>query len=503
MFKQSIDPKGGFPPRNTKKTDTKKKGKKTPKIKRRKRTKDRFAGERKAEDIFRFGERRSGLSGRTLFKPSGERQPRQPPPSRRTNYNSGNFIRIHNESIQNKLREDAEKKLTGGTFTGTSIGEEKRVAEAAEVDKLFKIQEARDRSRIVGALEKFVKAENKELTKETIRLPDRLTQTEKDKESIRQTITDNFFDLDEPLAEQKQEIGLVELKEIGTQTGSLSDRRPPEEDINFLSANRSKRSPTPFGTTPPRPRPRPNLINPSLTKSIPTQSTLDRRTPEQRRKDFIDDDDTTEFLTPTGKIKDIIKLNKSTEVPPIPLPLSSGTEQITADELVKRAKKAKAEADKDLEQDTSSDEEVDFEEVAKRPEAVIKTEARLEAYQELANFSKKQENFPKDFDNVQQHYRLVILDDIKKSNLGGNQGATDIQFKKGDQFRMKNTSFKGQEGANQGFKFYKDKEGKQLTPNQDNLMKFNFAKPKADLAFREAITQGKIKIVFDDFEDEI
>tara|TARA_R110002094_G_C4745785_1_gene198108 strand:- start:178 stop:306 length:129 start_codon:yes stop_codon:yes gene_type:complete len=42
-----------------------------------------------------------------------------------------------------------------------------------------------------------------------------------------------------------------------------------------------------------------------------------------------------------------------------------------------------------------------------------------------------------------------------------------------------------------------------LTPKQQNLFKINLANPKVDKKFKEAIASGKIKISYDEFDDEI
>ena len=314
MFRQSIDPRGSFPPRSTKKPTSskkpikKKKGTKKPKIKRRKRTKDRFATERKAEQVFRFGERRSGLSGRTLNKPEGRTQPRQPPPSRndnRNNFNPADYLRIHNQAIKNQLRDIAETKSTGGTFTGTSIGEEKRVKEAKEADLEFKRQEADTRRRFVGAVERLAdrpiadrpiadrpapaRAPEPEPEPAPILEKKKLNPSPIPKKSKKKVEFVGYsdgeglpdptdkFELDEP--QQKivdsmlEEFGDGDTAPIGTQTESIqttttqtqTERRPPEDDINYLATTRSKR--TPF-EAPSVPAPRTSPSNPITKEQI-------------------------------------------------------------------------------------------------------------------------------------------------------------------------------------------------------------------------------------------
>ena len=155
MFRQSIDPKGAFPPKSSKKPVKKKKKKP---IKRRKRTRDRFGAERKQEQVFKFGEVRSGLSGRQIFREDFIAKGGQifRPQQEQSNFSPGDYLRIHQEAIANQLREQAEKKATGGTFTGTSLAEERRVREQQQADREFRRQEADTRRRFVGALERFV-----------------------------------------------------------------------------------------------------------------------------------------------------------------------------------------------------------------------------------------------------------------------------------------------------------------------------------------------------------
>ena len=557
MFKQSIDPKGAFPPKSSKKPV--KKPKKKP-IKRRKKTRDRFGAERKQEQIFRFGERRSGLSGRQVFNP---------PPQQQSNFSPADYIRIHQQAIQNQLREQVEKKGTGGSFTGTSIGEEKRVREQQQADREFRRQEADNRRRFVGALERFV---DKATTPKPEPKPDKevLGALKDIKEEIKTAKVPVIKLGDKPKPEES--VGIADIEEIAT---PIAEHRQPEDDISFLSLDRSSRS----NKTPPssdRPRPTPN--NPSKSKAIPNQDSIDRnsfladlerqsrqpdidlsqeeqeeirhkiydsivggleRPPKQkelgyreprpqaeqqgepepqlsieeetpsprttkqkeRQRQFLSQqEDTTEFLTPTGDIskeQKTISVDKPTETPITAPPLVAGTEQISPEELVKRAKKVREEAEKDLEQDTSTEEE---EQVQPAPDPT-RIQARLENYKALASFSEKQKSIPKNFDNQKQHYRLVVLEDIEPQDIGRQkrQGG----FSKGDQFRLQRTDYKGQAIANRGFYFYRDNTGKQLRPAQKNLFKINLANPKVDTKFQQAIKEGKIKIVFDEFEDEI
>jgi len=536
MFRQSIDPRGAFPPKSSKKPVKKKKKKP---IKRRKRTRDRFASERKQEQVFRFGERRSGLSGRTLNKPEGRTEPRQPPPSRndnRNNFNPADYLRIHNQAIKNQLRDIAETKATGGTFTGTSIGEEKRVREAQQADREFKRQEADTRRRFVGAVEKLVDKVSIPTPAPTIlpapapapiRLPDReIVEELRDikKELKKKPVPVIKFGDDDPVEEL---FGVADIEDI-----TIRDRRPPEDDINYLSSTRSKRSPTP---TPSVPAPRPSPSNPidakgraeieAIRQSIstpfrvpePEPEPQEEETPKDRRKLFLEEqDDTDEFLTP---LEPPPPKAPPTEIPIIPPPLSAGIPQpksdteivdiakkvkakkeekkLSPEEIVERAKKVQKEAEEDLEQDTTSTESSE-EEQSPDPTRI---QARLENYKQLARFSESQKSIPRNFDNEKQHYRLEVLEDIEPEELGRQKRVGGLS--KGERFRLQRTDYKGQAIANRGFYFYRDNKGKQMKPTQANLFKINLANPKVDTKFQEAIKQGKIKIVFDEFDDEI
>ena len=486
MFRQSIDPKGAFPPKSSKKPVKKKKKKP---IKRRKRTRDRFGAERKQEQVFKFGEVRSGLSGRQIFRPQQQPIP-QPPPQKQSNFSPGDYLRIHQQAIKNQLRDQAEKKATGGTFTGTSLEEEKRVKEAQEVDRLLKIEDAKTRRRFVGALESFVEKVGsggvaQKPKEDIIQLPDKG--------------------------------GTFEIEDI-------TERRKPEDDIKFLE--RSKRTPEPAKT---EGRPRPSLTNPSKTSSIPTQDKIDER-PKQKpppipklepvEELFVDDPIAEEEEITPIKGKSVAEKIKSIEEgdifftptakspPPEPEP-EPAPKKLSPEEIVKRAKQVQKEAEEDLAQDTTTDddapdistEEEDIDAPSKRPEEEIKLDARLEQYKELASFSETQKGTPKNFDFQKKHYRLVVLEDVRPEELGRQKRQEG--FKKGDQFRLQRTDYKGQAIANRGFYFYRDNTGKQDRPTGKNLFKINLANPKVDTKFQQAIKDGKIKIVFDEFEDEI
>lgn len=253
MFRQSIDPKGGFPPRSGKKS---KKSKKKQPIKRRKKTRDPFSRERQQERAFQFGEVRSGLSGRSIYNPE-------------------QFIRFHQTAQFNQQRDEAEKSRRGGTFTGTSIEEEKRVKEAQEVDRRFKERQLGVQERLVGAVEKFVDKTNQpqpqqqEVLQELRNIKQEVIEAKKPRQSV-PTTTTSIPTLNLSRASSSSTLGEADIVDITT---PIPERRKPEDDITFLSTDRSKRT---NYETPTSGRPRPDRNNPSLSTSIPTQDKLDQ-----------------------------------------------------------------------------------------------------------------------------------------------------------------------------------------------------------------------------------
>lgn len=501
MFRQSIDPKGAFPPKSSKKPV--KKPKKKP-IKRRKKTRDRFSAERKQEQVFKFGERRSGLSGRQIFNP---------PPQQQSNFSPGDYLRIHQQAIANQIREQAEKKATGGTFTGTSIAEEKRVREQQQADREFRRQEAETRRRFVGALERFV-------DKATEPKPD--TEILRDiKEEIKTAKVPVIKLGDKPKPEES--FGIADIEDI-------TERRPPEDDINYLSSTRSKRTPTP---APPIPAPRPSPRNPidakgraeieAIREFISTprpepepQLTIEKEiTPKDRRKLFLEEqDDTDEFLTPLQPPDPIaeqktISVDKPTEIPITAPPLVQAKEELspppepapkklTPEEIAKLSRQTIKEAEEDLEQDTTTEEE-DIDAGSKRPEEEIKLEARLQTYQALADLQKPPGSENPSFDGKPEHYRLVILEDIPPETLGRQRGQPG--FKKGNQHRIKTIQ---NSDKNRGMNFYKRGDGKMdLSSGNLGNVAFRINFETQGKKIQKAIREGKVKIVFDNFEDEI
>jgi len=258
MFRQSIDPKGGFPPRSGKK----KKSKKKKPIKRRKKTRDPFSRERQQERAFKFGEVRSGLSGRSIYNPE-------------------QFIRFHQTAQFNQQRDEAEKTRRGGTFTGTSIGEEAKVREAQEVDRRFKERQLGVQERLVGAVEKFIDKANQ---------PQPQTEVLQELRNIRQEVIEAKKPTSIPTINLSREssLGEADIEDITSpipeSSGGISDRRKPEDSLEiadaeadrqkiqerrrgFLSQGRAG-----GGSTLLTSAPRPDINNPSQTPLIKLDS---------------------------------------------------------------------------------------------------------------------------------------------------------------------------------------------------------------------------------------
>ena len=130
------------------------------------------------------------------------------------------------------------------------------------------------------------------------------------------------------------------------------------------------------------------------------------------------------------------------------------------------------------------------------PNDPVRIQARLEEYNQLVGYSDKQKDYPKNFDDLPNHYRLVVLEDIQPQELGRQR--TQLPFKKGDQYRLQRTDYQGQTGANQGYYFYRDNTGTQMAPKNSNLFKLNLK--KQDKKIRKLIEDGKLKIVLDEFD---
>ena len=79
---------------------------------------DQFARERRAEEIFKFGETRSGLSGRTIFR-------QQDIDKRRATYRPDRLLALHQSSLNNQSR-DLEEVKRGLTAVGTTLGFQKQ-----------------------------------------------------------------------------------------------------------------------------------------------------------------------------------------------------------------------------------------------------------------------------------------------------------------------------------------------------------------------------------------
>lgn len=246
MFKQSIDSRGGFPPRSGKP----KKSKKKQPIKRRKKTRDPFSRERQQEKAFKFGEVRSGLSGRSIYNPA-------------------DLIRFHQTAQFNQQRDEAEKSRRGGTFTGTSIGEEAKVREAQEVDKRFKERQLGVQERFAGALEGFVR--NQSRPQPQPQQQEVLQELRNIRREVQRrpppTTTTSIPTLN---LSRGSSLGEADIEDITT---PIPERRKPEDDITFLSSDRSRRT---NYETPTSGRPRPDKNKPSLTTSIPSQDKLEQ-----------------------------------------------------------------------------------------------------------------------------------------------------------------------------------------------------------------------------------
>jgi hypothetical protein len=138
---------------------------------------------------------------------------------------------------------------------------------------------------------------------------------------------------------------------------------------------------------------------------------------------------------------------------------------------------------------------------------------RLETFDELSKLGQGKTD-RKRFDGNPVHYRLIVLEDLdntadrKKYGMGqaiekDPQGTGGVPImKKGDQFRLKHSGFtKGASNANQRyFQFYRRDDGKGSgTDKTFNLNLFDRSKGNK---VRQAIKDGKIKIVLDDFTSE-
>ena len=112
--------------------------KKQAKVRKRRRTRDPFARERRAELVFRQGERRFGQSGRMVYQ--GVRS--QDIDKRRSQYRPDRLLALHQSSFNNANR-DANEIKRGMSSVGTTLGNEKLEAEKVKVEK-EKAQALRD-----------------------------------------------------------------------------------------------------------------------------------------------------------------------------------------------------------------------------------------------------------------------------------------------------------------------------------------------------------------------
>ena len=112
--------------------------KKQAKVRKRRRTRDPFARERRAELVFRQGERRFGQSGRMVYQ--GVRS--QDVDKRRNQYRPDRLLAIHQSSFNNANR-DANEIKRGMSSVGTTLGNERLEEEKIKVEK-EKAQALRD-----------------------------------------------------------------------------------------------------------------------------------------------------------------------------------------------------------------------------------------------------------------------------------------------------------------------------------------------------------------------
>ena len=88
---------------------------------------DQFARERRAEEIFKFGETRSGLSGRTIFR-------QQDIDKRRATYRPDRLLALHQSSLNNQSR-DLEEVKRGLTAVGTTLAFQKQQEKESQESK--------------------------------------------------------------------------------------------------------------------------------------------------------------------------------------------------------------------------------------------------------------------------------------------------------------------------------------------------------------------------------
>tara|TARA_R110000803_G_scaffold37962_1_gene81943 strand:+ start:720 stop:2564 length:1845 start_codon:yes stop_codon:yes gene_type:complete len=115
-------------------------------IKRRKKTRDQFARERKAEEAFKFGETRSGLSGRKLYRGAKDID------KRTSAYRPDRLLAIHQSSLNNQTRDLKETQM-GLTSVGTTLGLEKAQLEAVETKKKSEEMKVKLFSKIIDRLD--------------------------------------------------------------------------------------------------------------------------------------------------------------------------------------------------------------------------------------------------------------------------------------------------------------------------------------------------------------
>ena len=115
-------------------------------VKRRKKTRDQFARERKAEEAFKFGETRSGLSGRKLYRGAKDID------KRKSAYRPDRLLAIHQSSLNNQARDLKETQM-GLTSVGTTLGLEKAQLEAVATTKKSEEMKVKLFSKIIDRLD--------------------------------------------------------------------------------------------------------------------------------------------------------------------------------------------------------------------------------------------------------------------------------------------------------------------------------------------------------------
>lgn len=294
--------------------------KKVKKLKKRKKTRDQFARERKAEEVFKYGERRSGLSGRAIYK--GPRTAPQPPQQR---YRPDQLMEFHQSALINQARDLAEAQRGLRSFADTTIERDRREREKA-------IAEEAQKERVSGmdtlalALADRVKSGEPLLGYAQHRLPeDHNRQTsrgraiEYEREATRESDQQTRDNIYRGLLRGAQQTVTQQPLELGYR----ANRDP--DDLNSTNRRpRVNRQPTDLnrqegGYSP--------ILQDPLSEEEPSpESVRDLPIVKERRTAFLEEGgDPTEFLTPEPELPSVRSMvpvePPATEVPPIPQPL--------------------------------------------------------------------------------------------------------------------------------------------------------------------------------------